>query len=118
MSDWTARAGDQIRQVQLDDGLPPRERVVNYVGPQVVVFSVRREGVRSWAQYSRSIDTFYADYELVPEVFDAGKTYAHRVSGAWVDCVFANDEIALIKGAGGNHYVVLPSARDNYAEVQ
>lgn len=119
MSEWTVEVGDRIRHVQKSHNHDGQKRVVDYVGPDIVVFTASSPDEGRSYQIPRNLTVFYADYELAPEVFEVGKTYVHRVSGARVDCVFANDKVALIQGTGTDHHILLlPSARDNYTEVQ
>ena len=112
--DWTAKVCDEIKRVN-PLGVDEPRRTVDYVGPQLVVFTVHRPDGPS--QHCREITQFHADYEMAPQVFEEGKIYVLTANGVQVECLYADDTVALLVNQAGAKYLRSQDSRADYAEV-
>lgn len=106
-------AGDKVRPT--DGRATAARRTIDYVGPQMIVYTIHRPSGDK--QCGACIDQFRADYELVPEVFEAGERYTRIDRGGQVYCLYADDTIALLKNEAGAKYVRGQDSRDEYEEA-
>lgn len=117
------KAGDKVRvkaDYQDDDAT---QWTLAYVGAElVIVATTRRDG--STIELSRTVDNFASQWELVPEVFEAGKRYQKtsiHSSEPDIAVLWADDAVAFGRYVGTGkhtrHALLYPTERHLYREV-
>lgn len=117
MNGWTPKVGDKARRVGGEfEGKGNVTRTIDFVGTEVVVFtSVYDNGNVFQRGMTRS--RFEDRFEPAPEVFEAGKVYVLQANGVQVECLYADDTVALLVNQAGAKYLRSQESRSEYKEV-
>ena len=110
MNDWTPKVGDKIRAQEMydRDGMA---REISYVGSRLAIY------ITDGYEYCVSLDQLRLEYELVPQFFEEGKVYQRFDNHTAVECLWADETVAVLQNASGAKYLRSQESRVEYEEA-
>lgn len=118
MNGWALKVSDKFRCIggEFEGSEAVLFRAIDFVGTEVIVYTTAyADGSTSQRGMNRL--RFEERFEPAPEVFESNTVYRRADNGVIVECLYADETVAVIKNEGGAKYLRNQDSRADYVEV-